>query len=192
MIERPEQHPENLESRDAQPHPGFVPPLRETETTAAAYDGWSHGELETPRAAPPVPRDRILSPRVLIVWAALTLVAYFGIRLVGTVVRDSVQQAIASSARSVNNSGPNIVIMLPNGKKITIHRDNPAPPRPGAIPPGAAVGAEPDPDADVGVQATVVPQPATTPSAKGLPGAKAPPGAKAAPPAEPKTSPSRR
>ena len=175
MIERPEQHPENSESRDAQRYPDFAPPLRETETMPAAPEGWSRGEVEmAPPAAPPVPRDRILSPRVLIVWAALTLVAYFGIRLVGTVVRDSVQQAIVSSARSVkNNSGPDIVILLPNGKKITIHRDVPHPPRPPVIQGAATPSTQP----------TAVPEATTTPSAKRLPGAgEPPPGESKAPP----------
>lgn len=139
MIERPEQHPEKSESNAGHRSPEFAPPLRETGMMDAAPEDWSRGQIEMAApAARPIPRDRILSPRVLIVWAALTLVAYFGVRFVGTAVRDSVQQAIASSARSGNNSGPNIVIMLPNGKKITIHRDVPPPPRPPVL-----QGAEP-------------------------------------------------
>jgi hypothetical protein len=176
MIERPEQHPENSDPSDAQHQPGFAPPLRETEMMADAPYAWSRAEVEMAAPpAPPVLRDRILSPRVLIIWAALTLVAYFGIRLVGTVVRDSVKQAIVSSTRAAkNNSGPDVVILLPNGKKITIHRDNPR------GPPVIQTEATPAP------QPSVVPEATTTPSAKGLPAAGA------RPPAEAKTSPSRR
>ena len=166
MIERPEQKPENPEPSAEPRASGFAPPLRETEVMAAAPDGWNRGEVEmgTP-AAPPVPRDRVLSPRVLIGWAALTLFAYFGFHLVGKVVRESVRQAIVSSAKAVqSNSGPEVVILLPNGKRITIHRDIPPPPRPPVIQTEATPAPQP----------IVIPEATTTPSAKRLPGTGAP------------------
>ena len=194
MTEVPGQHPENSVSRDSDRRPGLATPLRETGLMSEAAERWSRGEVEmAPTPAPPVVRDRVLSPKVLIMWATLTLVAYFGVRFVGTVVRHSVQEAIASSARAAKDgSGPDIVILLPNGKKITIHKENPS--QRGRVIQGGAAAADPDPDIDVdiGGAATTVPQPTAPAQPEATPSPKAPPAAAKAPPPAAKTSPTRR
>jgi hypothetical protein len=99
--------------------------------SGAAPPEWNRAEMErAAEAAPPIVKERLFSPKVLIGWALFTLVMYFGIRVVQRVVKESVHEAVVSSARrSAPGSDGNVVIMLPNGKRITIHTDNPQGPR---------------------------------------------------------------
>lgn len=113
----------------------------------SAASAWEDLGLERSVAPPtPVRKERLFSRKVLIGWALLTLAAYFGLRLVTTVVKDSVREAVA--ARSVPGKQGTIVIVLPNGEKITINRNGnargpipeivipkPPEPRPPQIPP---------------------------------------------------------
>ena len=106
------------------------PPEHQAEereiVASAASPEWNRAEMErAPEAGPPVRRERVFSPKVLIGWALFTLVMYFGIRFVGTVVKETVREAVVSSRRaSTPGSKGNVVIVLPNGKRITIHTDN--------------------------------------------------------------------
>jgi hypothetical protein len=147
------------------------PPEHQAEereiAASAASPEWNRAEMErAPEANPPVRRERVFSPKVLIGWALFTLVMYFGIHFVGTVVKETVRQAVVSSRRA-STPGPkgDVVIVLPNGKRITIHTDNRR---------GPTVSVTETPPAGK------APVTATPPTGKG-PATEVPPGAKAPP-----------
>ena len=111
-------------------------PLRETGVQARAdapelpadelqtpwRGDWGHPELSrVPEAEPPVTKERLFSRKVLVGWALFALALYFGVRLVVTTIKETVRESVASGAHpKVSSSGGNVVIMLPNGKRITI------------------------------------------------------------------------
>ncbi len=99
-----------------------APELPSDELQTPWRGDWGHPELtRVPEAESPVMKERLFSRKVLVGWAALTLALYFGVRLVTTVIKDSVRASIASGAHSgASSHGGNVVIMLPNGKRITI------------------------------------------------------------------------
>lgn len=106
--------PRPVESRE--PAPTGV------QSAASAWEDL--GLVPTVALPPPVRKERLFSRKVLIGWALLTLAAYFGLRLVTTVVKDSVREAVA--ARRVPGKQGSVVIVLPNGEKITINRNGSA------------------------------------------------------------------
>jgi len=90
-------------------------------TRQVAADDWSRAEIESlPESLPK--RERVFPRKVLIGWALLTLALYFGVRVVGTVIKESFRGAISTA---VDNTGhKEIIYKTPNGK-VTISRDQP-------------------------------------------------------------------
>jgi hypothetical protein len=88
--------------------------------------------MELPLSEPVVPRERIFPRKVLIGWALFALAAYFGVHLIGSVIKSSVREAINTAAIEAEGTGGNspakeIIYQTPNGK-ITISRDHPGGP----------------------------------------------------------------
>jgi hypothetical protein len=130
---------------------------------------WSRAEIET-STQPPPPKERLFPRKVLIGWALFAVALYFGVRIIGTVIKEtvkaSVSEAVTNTARS---GGKEIIYRSPNGKivvsrdkphgAITISTDRnvvtvPATPTPDAAPAPTAPSAVPAPKA---VPAPVVP-----------------------------------
>lgn len=139
-----------------------VPELPADELQTPWRGDWGHPELtRVPEAESPVMKERLFSRKVLVGWAALTLALYFGVRLVTTVIKDSVRasvrESVAAGARtSGSNSRPGrVVILLPNGKRITIDRNG------GKVSVSGAPPALPAPKAEALPAAPAVPAPKT-------------------------------
>ena len=86
---------------------------------------WGHELSTAPEPQAPVHQESLFNPRVLIGWAALTLVLYFGVMFVRRGINQSVRQSVHVSGvrrngTTVSSHGGHVVIMLPNGKRITI------------------------------------------------------------------------
>lgn len=186
MIEEPTQYPDNREPNAPPSVTHFAPPVRETGVMLPSPDPWTRADIAAGAEPPAVrARERIFSRRVLIGWATVTLVAYFGIHFIGRIMSESIHRAIVSSVREVQGSaGRKVEILLPNGKRIVITPD--AARRPPPLPGADAADVDPDPNVDIQLEPTASPQPAT------LPGTKKLPDAKAAAPVVPKGSPTRR
>jgi hypothetical protein len=153
-------------------------PLRETGVQARAdapelpadelqtpwRGDWGHEVGRAPEAEPPVIKERLFSRKVLVGWALLTLALYFGVRVVRTVIRESVRESVAAGARaSGSNSRPGrVVILLPNGKRITIDRNGAEVSVPQVPPALPAPKAEPLPAAQA-VPAPKIPPPTPQP-----------------------------
>jgi hypothetical protein len=101
--------------------------VRTTELQSAARGSWSYAEMQPDSGDRPVRRERVFPRKVLVGWALLALVVYFGVRLVTTVAKESVREAIKSRTEPASsNTAGKIVIVLPNGERITINRDRSA------------------------------------------------------------------
>jgi hypothetical protein len=100
--------------------PRFDEPPASVTRQVAASD-WNRTELEARPETPP-PRERLFPRKVLIGWALLALVVYFGVRIVSTVVKESVKEAVTSAAQKSNTK--EIIYRTPNGR-ITISRNKP-------------------------------------------------------------------
>jgi hypothetical protein len=102
-----------------------APELRSDDLQPPNLGDWRYRELDGTRDANPgVKRVRLFSRRVFVGWAAVTIALYFGVRVVGPVVMESIRKSVASHApRGKVQSRGHLVIMLPNGKRIVI--DNP-------------------------------------------------------------------
>jgi hypothetical protein len=93
----------------------------------AALNSWNPADMELPPSEPVVPRERIFPRKVLIGWALFALAAYFGVHLIGSVIKSSVREAINTATIEAGGAGGNlpgkeIIYQTPNGK-ITITRD---------------------------------------------------------------------
>ena len=98
-----------------EPHTGVMP--------SAALNDWNQADIEMPPPEPAVAREPIFSRRVLVGWALFALVAYFGVHLIGSVIKSSVREAINTAGEMGGNPpGKEIIYRTPNGK-ITITRD---------------------------------------------------------------------
>lgn len=99
-----------------------APELPADELQTPWRGDWGHPELSrVPEAEPPVMKERLFSRKVLVGWALLTLPLYFGVRLVVTTIKETVRQSVTTRTHPrASSSGGNVVIMLPNGKRITI------------------------------------------------------------------------
>jgi hypothetical protein len=128
-----------------------APELRSDDLQPPNLGDWRYRELDRTRDVnPPAPRERLFSRRVLVGWAAITIALYFGVRVIGPVVMESIRESVASHApRGKVQSQGHLVISLPNGRRIVI--DNPVsavpptPEQPGALPAPKAATALPVP-----------------------------------------------
>lgn len=88
---------------------------------------WGHEAGAVPAVEPPVKRERLFSRKVIIGCAAATLILYFTAHMVWTAIKESVRESVRTSTAG-NPSGSNarpgrVVILLPNGKRITIDKN---------------------------------------------------------------------
>ena len=88
-------------------------------TRQVAASGWNRPEIDL-QPEPPVPRERLFPRKVLIGWALLALVVYFGVRIVSSVVKESVKQAVITAGQKSDTK--EIIYRTPNGR-ITISRN---------------------------------------------------------------------
>jgi hypothetical protein len=86
-----------------------------------ATDEWSNRSIDA-RPEYPAKRERLFPRKVLIGWALVALAAYFGVRIVSTVVKESVKSAVISGATTTRTKD-GVVIQTPNGTRITIGRE---------------------------------------------------------------------
>lgn len=167
-------HDHKVPSREGNGAP--VPPTAHqpliTGLQSATAGDWSRGEVEPlAETDAPAKKERLFPRKVLIGWALLALVAYFGVRLVGTVIKESVRQAVAArTTPATSNTRGGLTIMLPNGKRIVIDGDNSvrSVPKPSDISPPAT---------DKQAPAVTAPQPAPAATAT-QPAPPAPPSKK--------------
>jgi hypothetical protein len=127
----------------------------ESVTRQVVPSDWTHSEIES-FPEPPPPRERLFPRKVLIGWALFAVALYFGVRIVGTVIKERVRQTVTSAARESRTK--EIIYRTPNGR-IIISRNKPN---------GSITITEGKPEAP--------PPPATTvtPAAPAAPGAPAP------------------
>ena len=85
-------------------------------TTQVAPRDWNRDEIESTK------RERVFPRKVLIGWAVFALALYFGVRVVGTVIKESFRGAISTA---VDNSGQKEIIYKTRNGKVTISRDQP-------------------------------------------------------------------
>jgi hypothetical protein len=140
-------------------------------TRQVAANDWARAEIETP-AEPPPPKERLFPRKVLIGWALFAVALYFGVRIIGTVVKETVKTSVGEAVtNAAERSGDKeIIYRTPNGK-ITISRDKPN----GAITISTdknvvRVPAPPTPDAAAAPKA-----PSAVPAPKAVPAPTVPP-----------------
>src|SRR5688500_11605633 len=122
----------------------------EAVTSQVAPADRDRGDIEAvPR--PTARRERLFSRKVMIGWALFALAAYFGVQAATTAVKASVREAVRSGVlSSATQTKDRIVIVTPDGKRVTINRKRPGPsveiirtqpPTPTAKPPDPATPA---------------------------------------------------
>jgi hypothetical protein len=105
--------------------------------------------VEPAEPAPPIKLEPLFNKKVMIAWAALAFGAWFVMSVVVPAAFQSVKIAIREAVRETETTGPNgttKVIILPNGKRITIRTDAPpaaGTPAPLPVPPQQPTAAEP-------------------------------------------------
>jgi len=99
----------------------------EAVTSQVAPADWDRGDIEAvPRPTPR--RERLFSRKVMIGWALFALAAYFGVQAATAAVKASVRQAVSSGVlSSATQTKDRIVIVTPDGKRVTINRKRPGP-----------------------------------------------------------------
>ena len=126
-----------------------APDLRTEDLQTPWRGDWGHELSQFPEAEPPARREPLFSRKVLIGWAVLTLALYFGVRIAKDVVNRSVRESVRVSrgagAAGANSRPDGVVIMLPNGKRITINNGGAEISLPDAPPALPAPKAEPAP-----------------------------------------------
>lgn len=105
---------------DSSPNdPRYQQPADVTRQVAAS--DWNRAEIESPPDDLPK-RERVFPRKVLIGWALFALALYFGVRVVGTVIKESFGGAVTTA---VDKTGQKeIIYQTPNGR-VTISRDQP-------------------------------------------------------------------
>jgi hypothetical protein len=105
---------------DSSPNePRYQQPADITRQVAAS--DWNRAEIEAlPDELPK--RERVFPRKVLIGWALFALALYFGVRVVGTVIKESFRGAISTA---VDNTGQKEIIYKTRNGKVTITRDQP-------------------------------------------------------------------
>src|SRR5688572_4322686 len=125
---------------------------QEPVTRQVAAADWNRADIEAvPQPAPR--RERLFSRKVMIGWALFALAAYFGVQAATAAVKASVREAVRSGVlSSATETKDRIVIVTPDGKRVTISRKRPGPsveiirtqpPAPTATPPDPATPARP-------------------------------------------------
>lgn len=141
---------------DSPNDPRFDEPPESVTRQVAASD-WTRAEIE-PVPEPSPPKERLFPRKVLIGWALFAVALYFGVRIIGTVIKESVKAAVSTAADQSRDR--EIIYRTPNGK-ITISRNKPdgniiittdkpqvpAPPTPDAATAPRAPSAAPTPTA---------------------------------------------
>src|SRR5947207_10329718 len=90
-------------------------------TRQGAASDWNQAEIEsTPDDLPK--RERVFPRKVLIGWALFALALYFGVRVVGTVIKESFKGSISTA---VDNTGQKEIIYKTRNGNVTISRDQP-------------------------------------------------------------------
>jgi hypothetical protein len=94
-------------------------------TRQVAATDWSRAEIETSTEAPP-PKERLFPRKVLIGWAMFAVALYFGVRVIGTVVKERVKASVSEKVKAAaeRSGDKEIIYRTPNGK-ITVTRDKP-------------------------------------------------------------------
>jgi len=90
-------------------------------TGQVADSDWNRSEIE-PTPELPASRERLFPRKVLIGWALFALAMYFGVRIITTVVKESVKEAVTTAAEK--SAKKEIIYRTPNGR-ITISRNKP-------------------------------------------------------------------
>jgi hypothetical protein len=147
----------------------------------AAFSDLNPSDIELPPSEAPIKREPIFSRRVLIGWALVALIAYFGLHLMGNVIRSTVRETVTAAREGGNSPAKQIIYQSKNGK-LTISRDYPggpiritknrsagarsdAPPDPEAIAEAAAEAAAKATEAAVNAATAGLPAPAKAPPA---------------------------
>ena len=99
----------------------------EAVTRQVAAADWNRADIEAlPQPAPR--RERLFSRKVMIGWALFALAAYFGVQAATAAVKASVREAVRSGVlSSATETKDRIVIVTPDGKRVTISRKRPGP-----------------------------------------------------------------
>ena len=128
---------------------------------------WSRAEIETSTEAPP-PKERLFPRKVLIGWALFALALYFGVRIVGTVIRETVKGSVGEAVRNTaaQSGDKDVIYRSPNGK-IIVTRNKPN----GSITISTdkSVVEVPAPDAAAPKTPTAVPAPKAVPAPRAVP-----------------------
>lgn len=94
-----------------------APPENATRPVSASE--WDRAEIETV-SKPTKSRERLFPRKVMIGWALVAVAAYFGLRIATTVFKESVKTAVGATSTRTKDG---VVILTPNGTRITIGRD---------------------------------------------------------------------
>jgi len=137
--------------RDTGAQPGSDSPYHDPLQSPWRGD-WGHEITQVPYDDPPVKRERLFSRKVIIGWAAAALLFYFAVHMVRTTIKQSITESVRASraarAHTAGGAHPGkVVIMLPNGKKITIDENGAEVSLPGESPAPPAAAAQPAPSA---------------------------------------------
>jgi hypothetical protein len=159
---------------DLPPHEGHDP-LRDTgvqprsdspqhDPLQSPWRGeWGHDVGNVPQVERPVERERLFSRKVIIGWAAATLILYFAAHMIRTTIKQSIGESVRASRAAAAHAGRpgsrpgRVVIMLPNGKRITIDQNGAEVSLPGESPAPAAPTAQPAPAATPAVAGSKAP-----------------------------------
>jgi hypothetical protein len=80
-----------------------------------------------PTTEPSVPRERVFPRKVLLGWALFALALYFGVRVIGSVIKESAKSAFLSSGATVTKTdNGTIIYTTPKGERIRITRKRPS------------------------------------------------------------------
>ena len=105
--------------------------------------------VEPTEQQPPVKLEPLFNKKVMIAWAAFAFGVWFVVSVVVPAAFQSAKVAIREAVKETETVGPNgtiKVIVLPNGKRITIRTDAPpeaGTPAPLPVPPQQPAAAEP-------------------------------------------------
>ena len=105
--------------------------------------------VEPTEQQPPVKLEPLFNKKVMVAWAAFAFGVWFVMSVVVPAAFHSAKFAIRDAVRETETVGPNgtiKVIVLPNGKRITIRTDAPpeaGTPVPAPLPPPQPTAAEP-------------------------------------------------
>jgi hypothetical protein len=82
---------------------------------------WERTELDA-QSAPIPPRERLFPRKVLVGWALFALALYFGVTMVGRILKETVKSAVVNAA---DQSGQKDIIFRTRDGHVTISRDKP-------------------------------------------------------------------